>query len=176
MIVSGCLDCFETQTLTACGMTFLEFPAPDGGRSSAGGPIDRRPNAAGDSVMIVEIDQANAIRARHGSAACEQLAQAVAECLRRRLRGGDRVALLRDDEFLAILPGAPRHELAAIENRVRQAIDGLRLSIAGTEWRLSCTIGSASSSQLAESSRRLDSLVRLADTALQRNRARSITH
>lgn len=126
--------------------------------------------------MIIDVDQSAAIRARHGSAAGEQLTQAVAETLRRRLRPGDRLALLREDEFMAVLPGAPSAELPRIEARLRDGVHAMRLSIAGREWQLSCTIGSASSQQLAEQSRRLDSLVRMADAALYRAKSSSLAH
>lgn len=141
--------------------------APD-----AGQPVRARRAAAGvESVVIIDVDQSRLIRAHHGSAAGEQLAQAVAESLRRRLRPGDRLALLREDEFMAVLPGAQGEDLPAIEGRLRHAVESMRLSIAGFEWQLSCTLGSACSALLAEQSRRLESLVRLADTALARAKA-----
>jgi diguanylate cyclase (GGDEF)-like protein len=144
---------------------------PPAGPSGGEPGRPRRAEDSGESVMIIDIDQSAAIRARHGSAAGEQLGQAVAECLRRRLRTGDRLALLREDEFLAVLPGAPCEELPAIEARLREGVRSMRLSIAGKEWQLSCTIGSACSNQLSGQSRRLESLVRLADAALHRARA-----
>ena len=146
--------------------------APDSG----GGHHVSRTHRTGEAVMIIDVDQSAAIRARHGSAAGEQLAQAVAETLRRRLRPGDRLALLREDEFMAVLPGAPGAELPRIESRLRDGVKAMRLSIAGREWQLSCTIGSASSQQLAEQSRRLDSLVRMADAALYRAKSESPAH
>lgn len=143
--------------------TSADIPAPEQ-------PLPRKQSVAGDAVMIIDIDQSAAIRSRHGSAAGEQVTQAVAECLRRRLRAGDRLALVREDEFLAVLPGAPLVELPRIEARLREGVAALRLSLAGTEWRLTCTIGSASCQQMSEHSQRLESLVRMADAALHRAR------
>jgi diguanylate cyclase (GGDEF)-like protein len=144
--------------------------------NGAGGHHMPRAHRIGESVMIIDVDQSAAIRARHGSAAGEQLAQAVAETLRRRLRPGDRLALLREDEFMAVLPGAQTADLPRIEARLRDGVKGMRLSIAGREWQLSCTIGSACSQQLAEQPRRLDSLVRIADAALYRAKTSSLAH
>jgi len=114
-------------------------------------------------VVIVDVDQFDAIRQRHGAWAGEQVTRAVADCLRARLRAADRLALLRDDEFLAVLPGAAEPAMDPISNRLRDGVNGLRLALAGQVWTLSCTIGAA-----ARGSRplRLEALVRAADIAL----------
>jgi diguanylate cyclase (GGDEF)-like protein len=128
--------------------------------------VPRRP-WAGEAVVIIDVDQFAAIRARHGPIAGEQVTRAVADCLRRRLRRDDRIALLRDDEFLAVLPGALDVTLPDIAARIRDGIGALRLSLAGEIWDLSCTIGAAArTAQL----RSLDGLVRAADSALHHAR------
>jgi diguanylate cyclase len=137
---------------------------PSGGDGAA--VVPRRP-FAGEAVVIVDVDQFAAIRARHGPLAGEQVTRAVADCLRRRLRREDRLALLRDDEFLAVLPGAPDITLPDITARIRAGIGALRLSLAGEIWDLSCTIGAAAR---GAQSRSLDGLVRAADSALHRAR------
>lgn len=126
----------------------------------------RRPSG-GEAVVILDVDQFASIRARHGSAAAEQVTRAVEASLRRRLRGEDRVALLRDDEFLAVLSGATVQTLPGIATRLRDAVNALRLALAGSVWELSCTIGVA-----ARDSRPcgLDGLVRAADSDLHRAR------
>jgi diguanylate cyclase (GGDEF)-like protein len=127
----------------------------------------RRPGA-GEAVVIVDVEQFAAIRAAHGAEAGEQVTRAVSDCLRRHLRAGDRLALLREDEFLAVLPGASDRTLPEIIARLREGIEGLRLALAGRVWSLSCTIGAAA----APTSRPcgLESLVRVADTELHRAR------
>ena len=169
---------------TLCFIDFIGVSVMDLGHavrepadSGSSQPIrSRRAHTGVESVVIIDIDQSTRIRAHHGTAAGEQLAQAVAESLRRRLRPGDRLALLRDDEFMAVLPGAHSEDLAGIEARLRQGIESMRLSIAGREWQLSCTMGSACSTRLAEQSRRLESLVRLADTELARAKTAVAAH
>jgi diguanylate cyclase (GGDEF)-like protein len=132
-----------------------------------GAALRPRRSAGGDAVVIVDVDQFAAIRAAHGAVAGEQVTRAVADCLRRRLRGADRLALLRDDEFLAVLPGAAADTLPAIAARLRAGVDGLRLALVGRVWALSCTIGSA-----ARGARpcALEGLVRAADVDLHRAR------
>jgi diguanylate cyclase len=137
---------------------------PSGGAGAVA--VQRRPGA-GEAVVIVDVDQFAAIRARHGPVAGEQVTRAVAECLRRRLRRDDRLALLREDEFLAVLPGALDATLPDISARIRQGIAALRLSLAGEIWDLSCTIGAAARDA---QSRSLEGLVRAADSALHRAR------
>ncbi|HMS80366.1 MAG TPA: diguanylate cyclase, partial [Burkholderiaceae bacterium] len=61
----------------------------------------------GEAVLIVDVDRFDAVRERHGTAAAEQVTRAVAQCLQRRLRSEDRLALLREDEFLVVLAGGP---------------------------------------------------------------------
>jgi diguanylate cyclase (GGDEF)-like protein len=121
----------------------------------------------GEAVLIVDVDQLGAIRARHGAAAAEQVTRAVAECLQRRLRRDDRLALLRDDEFLVVLAGAPRESVPALVVRLRDDVQGLRLAIAGSIWSLTCTIGSASRGSRPCG---LEALVRAADADLDRAR------
>ncbi|MEI7443780.1 MAG: diguanylate cyclase [Burkholderiales bacterium] len=124
---------------------------------------------SGDAVVIVDVDQFAAIRAMHGSEAGEQVTRAVADCLRRRLRSEDRLALLREDEFLAVLPGATEEMLPAITHRLRSGIEGLRLALAGRVWTLSCTIGAAAATRGSRPCG-LEGLVREADTELHRAR------
>jgi diguanylate cyclase (GGDEF)-like protein len=141
----------------------------------AGGPAGPRPTdvederqrsvPAGEAVVIVDVDQFAAIREQHGAHACEEATRAVGECLRRVLRGNDRLALLRADEFLVVLPGAQEAALPAIEARVRNGVKALRLGLAGTVWNLSCTTGAAAHGPRP---RGLEGLVRAADSALYR--------
>ena len=132
----------------------------------------RRPGR-GDAVVIVDVDQFSAIRAMHGTDAGEQVTRAVADCLRRRLRGDDRLALLREDEFLAVLPGTSEDALPVITERLREGVEGLRLALAGRVWTLTCTIGAAAAAPGMKSVG-LEGLVRAADTDLHRARRASI--
>lgn len=126
-----------------------------------------RTRGPGEAVVIVGVDQFRAIRVRHGAWAGEQVSRAVGDCLRSRLRCGDRLALLRDDEFLAVLPGAGDEALGPIVERLHEGVDGLRLALAGQVWPLSCTVGAAARGRQTAS---LEALVRAADTALYRAR------
>jgi diguanylate cyclase (GGDEF)-like protein len=131
----------------------------------------RRASHIGEAVVIVDVDQFLAIRARHGAWAGEQVTRAVTDCIRARLRAGDRLALLRDDEFLAVLSGASEPALDPIAGRLRDSVNGLRLALAGEVWTLSCTIGAAARGTQPLT---LEGLVRAADTALYRARTAGV--
>ncbi len=122
-----------------------------------------RISGSGEAVLIVDIDQVAAIRARHGWVAAEAITRLVADCLKQRLRHADRLALLREDEFLAVLPGAAEPVLSRIEARLRAAVHQLRVPLHDDVWTLSCSMGAAARSSSALS---LESLVRAADSAL----------
>lgn len=124
---------------------------------------------AGEAVVIVDVDQFAAIRSLHGAEAGEQVTRAVAETLRRRLRSNDRLALLRDDEFLAVLSRVPPEALPRIIERLRGGVEGLRLALAGRIWLLSCSIGSAATPRGLRVCG-LEGLVREADAELHRLR------
>lgn len=131
--------------------------------------VPRRARTAGrgEAVVIVDVDQFRAILARHGVTAGEQVTRAVGDCLRARLRACDRLALLRDDEFLAVLPGAGEATLEPIAARLRDSVHALRLALAGEVWSLSCTLGAAARGRQSAS---LEALVRAADSALHHAR------
>lgn len=142
---------------------WLETGAPCAGREVLRARVARD----GEAVVIVDVDQFAAILGRHGRLAAEQVTHAVADCLRRLLRPGDRLALLRDEEFLAVLSGAPEATLPSITARLRDGVSSLRIALAGDVWMLTCTVGAAAHSAPR---RGLDGLVRAADSALHRAR------
>jgi diguanylate cyclase (GGDEF)-like protein len=134
-----------------------------GGVHGAGVMPRPRAPSRGEAVVILDVDQFAQIRARHGVHAGEAVTRAVAECLRRDLRTDDRLALLRDEEFLVVLAGTCEACLPGIERRLREGVQALRLALAGAVWTLSCTTGGAAR---GEASRSLEGLVRAADGAL----------
>jgi len=129
-------------------------------------PCARR-GGRGEAVLIVDVPPLSDIRARHGAGAAEQARRTVSDCLRRRLRPEDRIAPVRGDGFLAVLPGADDAALAAIAERIRSGVRGLRLSVGGDAWPLDCAVGGAARAARALC---LEGLVRAADGALARER------
>ena len=121
----------------------------------------------GEAVLIVDVDRFDAVRERHGTAAAEQVTRAVAQCLQRGLRRGDRLALLRDDDSRVVRGGAPAEAVSVLAARLRDDVQALRLALAGKVWSLTCTIGAATRGSRPCG---LEALVRAADADLDRAR------
>ncbi|MFN5510323.1 MAG: GGDEF domain-containing protein [Burkholderiales bacterium] len=124
--------------------------------------------SSGPAVLVVRIDQAADILKVHGPVAAEQLMMAITGALQRRLRSQDRLALVRDDEFLIVLPGVLPAVIRRIEQRLSDAVRGLRLSMAGRLWVLSSSIGVACAPEGRLPAPSVQELVRQADDDLHR--------
>jgi diguanylate cyclase (GGDEF)-like protein len=123
----------------------------------------------GEAVVIVDVEQFAAIRQRHGDVAVDQVSLAVAEQLRHLLRPQDRLALLGNESFMAVMPGVDSDALPEIQSRLSSGVASLRIALSGEHWRLSCLTGAA-----ARGLQRigLDGVVRAADNALYEARRR----
>lgn len=119
--------------------------------------------------MIVDVEQFAAIRQRHGDTAVDQVSLAVAEQLRHLLRSQDRLALLGNESFMAVMPGVDSEALADIQSRLSSGVASLRIALSGEHWRLSCLTGAA-----ARGLQRigLEGVVRAADNELHDARLR----
>jgi diguanylate cyclase (GGDEF)-like protein len=128
----------------------------------------RRPSD-GEAVVIIDIDQFAAIRQRHGDTAVDQVSLAVAEQLRHLLRPQDRLALVGNEAFMAVMPGVDSDALADIQSRLMCGVESMRIALSGAHWQLSCLTGGA-----ARGLQRigLDGVVRAADNALYDARRR----
>jgi diguanylate cyclase (GGDEF)-like protein len=122
-----------------------------------------------EAVVIIDVDQFAAIRKRHGDTAVDQVSLAVAEQLRHLLRSQDRLALLGNEAFMAVMPGVDSDALAEVQSRLISGVASLRIALSGAHWQLSCLTGGA-----ARGSQRigLDGVVRAADNALYEARRR----
>ena len=92
---------------------------------------NRKRSSGCSGVLMVKVEQAEEILKAHGATAAGQLMLAINSALVRRLRSEDRVALVRDDGLLVVLPGVTAKTIRRIEQRVEQAIRDFRLSVAG---------------------------------------------
>jgi GGDEF domain-containing protein len=91
--------------------------------------------------------------------------------VRRCLRPEDRLALLRDHDFMIVLRKVSRQTLQAICERLRSAVQALRLSLAGRVWALSCRIGQACAATDWPPGTGLEGLVREAESGLRAHRS-----
>jgi diguanylate cyclase (GGDEF)-like protein len=129
---------------------------------------NRKRTQGGAGVLMVQVDQADAILKAHGATAAGQLMLAINAALVRRLRNEDRVALVRDDGLLVVLPGVTARTIRRVEQRIVEAVRDFRLSVAGRLWSLSAQIGVACSPEGRLPGLSVPSLARLADDDLHR--------
>jgi diguanylate cyclase (GGDEF)-like protein len=152
---------------------------PDEGRRQASETarvrlwLPRADQVNGPAIMVVRVDQADDIMRSQGQNAAEQLMLAITSTLQKRLRAQDRLALVRFDEFLLVLSGVTSASLNRIAQRLAAAIEGLRLSMAGKAWTLSCCIGMACAPEGRFPPPSLHELVREADADLHKTLARA---
>ncbi len=75
--------------------------------------------AAGDVVVVFDLDRFKSINDRHGHAAGDAVLRGFADSLRQNLRGGDIAARTGGEEFVLVLRGASPQLAAAAAERVR---------------------------------------------------------
>ncbi|MEA2432805.1 MAG: two-component system, chemotaxis family, CheB/CheR fusion protein [Actinomycetota bacterium] len=74
------------------------------------------------AVLVVDLDDLKSLNDRHGHQAGSAAIQAVANCLRRVVRGSDVVARYGGDEFVVILKDADRAGAQIVVNRMREML------------------------------------------------------
>jgi diguanylate cyclase (GGDEF)-like protein/PAS domain S-box-containing protein len=125
---------------------------------------------AGTGVVYVDLDGFKAVNDSLGHAAGDELLAAVAERLRAFTRRDDTVGRLGGDEFLIVLPGARRSEVAM---RVAERVCGSMRSpveISSGTMELSASVGVACAEAGTMDA---DELVRRADAAMYCSKERS---
>ncbi|MEO7039298.1 MAG: diguanylate cyclase [Candidatus Elarobacter sp.] len=117
------------------------------------------------AVLYVDLDEFKPVNDRLGHAAGDKVLTAFGERLRRAVRPEDFVARLGGDEFVALLSSIASTEVAyTIAERIAHATDE-PLTVAGTEVRLSASIGVA---VVPEDGMEPRDVVRSADEAMYR--------
>ena len=78
--------------------------------------------AARFAVVVVDLDELKTLNDRYGHQAGSAAIQAVANCLRRVVRGSDCVARYGGDEFVMLLKDADRPGAQIVANRIREEL------------------------------------------------------
>lgn len=76
-------------------------------------------------LLLLEVDGWEGLREAHGPEAAEALPMAIADLLRRRVRGGDVACRYQDGEFALILPEAPLEGVKTRAEHLRQSVKEL---------------------------------------------------
>ncbi len=131
------------------------------------------------ALVLVDIDHFKRINDTYGHAVGDEVLQRVAEVLQAQARPYDVAARFGGEEFVLMLPGSTAAEGAAVAERIRQAVQALRLASleGGASPQITVSLGVA---ELAGAPDDADALLRRADAAMYRakhdGRNRIVTH
>ena len=120
-----------------------------------------RPQVA---AILFDLDQFGAFNREHGHRVGDNVLQAFAAVLRRRMRKGDLVARYGGEEFLVVLPGTGRETASRIADEIRVEFRALPIAGSGGD-ALGATV-SAGCTELDPAEWRFESLVEMADVGL----------
>jgi diguanylate cyclase (GGDEF)-like protein len=122
------------------------------------------------SVLFVDLDDFKTVNDSLGHDAGDQLLITVSERLAGCVRDGDLVARLSGDEFAVLLAtGVDRQDAVAVAQRIQEAL-GRPVTVGEREVLISASIGIAI--EALERGRPTDTLIRSADTAMYRAKAK----
>lgn len=127
------------------------------------GLIDARASGRGLAVLLGDLDGFKGVNDAGGHEAGDAVLQAVAQRLRRGLRGSDTLARLGGDEFALLLPGVARNEDAAlVAGRLVQSLAS-PIENGAARWRVGISVGIAMHPRDGAD---MDTLVARADAAM----------
>lgn len=92
------------------------------------------------SVVMMDLDHFKRINDTYGHQAGDKMLREVAELLRRLSRSSDVVARYGGEEFVMILPHTDKEQAVEAAQRLRQAVENLRVRWAGASEPLTITI------------------------------------
>jgi diguanylate cyclase (GGDEF)-like protein len=108
--------------------------------------LDRAMAQAGDrpaALLMVDADHFKALNDTWGHAAGDAALKHLGRIFLRSLRDGDLASRIGGEEFALWLDGAGLPTALEVAERVRRAVADTRLPWAGTELRLTCSVGVA---------------------------------
>lgn len=124
------------------------------------------------ALVLCDIDHFKQINDEYGHDAGDRTIRAVADCLGDVVRGTDTLGRWGGEEFLAILPETTAGEAAALAERMRVAVEGVRIPGVG-RLRATVSLGVASAVPAAfvTDAASFDAILKRADSALYRAKA-----
>ena len=115
------------------------------------------------SVIMLDIDKFKSINDNFGHAVGDVVLQETSRQIARTLRKGDTCARIGGEEFLVLCPNTDGEGAYQVAERIRQAIEGNRISFGEFDGNVTASLGVAS---LAEEIETIDGLLRVADEAV----------
>jgi diguanylate cyclase (GGDEF)-like protein len=131
------------------------------------GDHDDRPT----SLLVVDLDHFKAVNDRHGHPVGDQVLAALADALRGAARSEDLVARIGGDEFVVLARRTDAENGAALAERIRAAVEGLRVSTPdGDTVRLGASVGVGTT----DASTTAQDLLEAADRAMYASKRRRL--
>ncbi|WP_052487063.1 GGDEF domain-containing protein [Gordoniibacillus kamchatkensis] len=125
---------------------------------------DAHDNGRPLALAVIDVDDFRSYNSRYGHVAGDAVLRAIACTLRSNVRKGDIVGRWGGEEFAVILPGTGEKEALAVAERLRSAIEHMRVALeAGKEVHVSISIGITAYRREDSSS---ESFVKRADAAM----------
>ncbi len=115
------------------------------------------------SVVMVDLDHFKAINDTHGHVAGDKMLRIVADCLRSHLRAGDMAARFGGDELMIFLPETDLDGAAHVAERLRRALDQLKVREGKTLIETTASLGVAQWQDFEDS---IEPAIERADSAL----------
>lgn len=115
------------------------------------------------SVLAIQVDQLDALRAKQGAEAMHAVHRAVAETVANSLRPTDLLGRWGETEFLVVAAECNRKEVVGVAERLLKLIHRVEVEWWGDLLRVTASIGASSAQDLDTS----ESLVQRADEALR---------
>jgi two-component system cell cycle response regulator len=129
--------------------------------------LSRARCASGDvAVLMIDVDALKTVNDRFGHLAGDRALCTVAARIKRVLRVEDVLARHGGDEFVVLVSGTDRADAIRLAERVRRAVEGLRMGARGREVAITTSIGVASLAELAASDEPVTALVAMADARM----------
>jgi two-component system, cell cycle response regulator len=120
------------------------------------------------SVVLCDVDYFKLYNDHYGHLAGDEVLQKVAETIAGQCRSGDTAHRYGGEEFLIILPEQSRESALSIADRLRRAVEDLRIPHEAKEPPGVVTVSAGVASLLAEGNKSADDVLSEADAALYR--------
>jgi diguanylate cyclase (GGDEF)-like protein/PAS domain S-box-containing protein len=100
---------------------------------------DKRPL----SILMIDIDHFKSINDRHGHAAGDHVLREVSTICRDVLRGSDVMGRIGGEEFVVLLPDAPRNSAEHVAERMRSRLAGTNIYFLNLQFTITASFGVA---------------------------------
>jgi diguanylate cyclase (GGDEF)-like protein len=118
------------------------------------------------AVLMIDVDALKAVNDRFGHLAGDRALSTIAAHILRALRVEDVLARYGGDEFVVLAVGTDPSDAMRLAERVRRAVEGVRMSARGCEVAITISIGVASLAEVAEADEPGSALLTLVDARM----------